>query len=1018
MQNKSYNKREEKEGVGKKSEMKKFDDKAGTSGSTRDTTTTVSDKKSAPPRLRSKTRVCIKSVPLHLNEAQIKHHIVSSCKHTPAVVITDVKLLRTPAPGASSRNDKGGNNKMKKNKNLDNGKSRGVAYLGFKDAAMASHVVEFFDKSFMGTSRIAVEFAFLPKVSTQQDQPGSAAGGGSKENDEYRPWSKYTPGSSKYAKLHPSENSNANAPVGGEDREKKDEKDKSTAALDKKKQEFLSVMQSRTKAKAWSNDDAVIHSTVTIAPKTTPKIISPSTKQYDGDSESSESDKEDDSDDDDDENMNNDGTGYASDDSGGEGADALKGMSDMDFLRSKVTAKDVLDSEEEEEEDIKVNNNKDDESSQDSSSVASSTSESGDSSDSDSETDEEGDKTKTTIMPEPKSINKSAATHTEEQPVSQPSQQNVNVDADDDAETSDLPQDASVSLYRLFIRNLPFIADEEDLRGLFNEYGTVTDCHVPCDDEHHNKGFAFVQFDSKEATTAAMRALDGTDFQGRLMHILPAKKSKAEVAAAALANDRADGISDYGTYKAKQEEERKAKAGDMQGWNASFVRGDAVVEGLADRLGVSKGDILNVTEGASGDAAVRLALGETHVINENRDYFSKHGVDMDILVSAAKGKSGADNEKAGAGSTKRSNTMILVKNLPYNTTIEELTIQFTLFQSAPVRVLLPPSKAIAAIEYSHANEAKKVFKKLAYKRFKHVPLYLEWVPLTAIGSSNIDVEAPTPSTSTEGVDHAKTAMTSNNSQEEAKAIQRENNDEDEDNFLAADGDVPHSIYVKNLNFSTTEDSLRSIFGKVVSKLHSVKIQKKIVARKSTRGGEVVAVGDAGDAPQELSLGYGFVELKSAQDAKVALKKLQGTVLDGHALELELSKRASSSKRSITTSKSKTSSKLIVRNVPFEATRTELLKLFGSFGQLRNVRVPKKFDGSHRGFAFVDYLTAQEAQSAMTNLSKTHLYGRHLVLEWADNKDDDTETLKEKAKKDLRGAPDAAQMPKNKKIRFE
>lgn len=35
-------------------------------------------------------------------------------------------------------------------------------------------------------------------------------------------------------------------------------------------------------------------------------------------------------------------------------------------------------------------------------------------------------------------------------------------------------------------------------------------------------------------------------------------------------------------------------------------------------------------------------------------------------------------------------------------------------------------------------------------------------------------------------------------------------------------------------------------------------------------------------------------------------------------------------------------------------------------------------GSHRGFAFVEYVTKQEAQNALKALSSTHLYGRHLV----------------------------------------
>ena len=101
-------------------------------------------------------------------------------------------------------------------------------------------------------------------------------------------------------------------------------------------------------------------------------------------------------------------------------------------------------------------------------------------------------------------------------------------------------------------------------------------------------------------------------------------------------------------------------------------------------------------------------------------------------------------------------------------------------------------------------------------------------------------------------------------------------------------------------------------------------------------------------------------------------------------------------------------------MPFQATRKEILKLFGSFGQLRKVRLPRKFDGSHRGFAFVEFLTSKEALAAMNALSRTHLYGRHLVLEWATNDDQNVNLLREKAKRDASTVPAA---PKNKKIRF-
>ena len=45
-------------------------------------------------------------------------------------------------------------------------------------------------------------------------------------------------------------------------------------------------------------------------------------------------------------------------------------------------------------------------------------------------------------------------------------------------------------------------------------------------------------------------------------------------------------------------------------------------------------------------------------------------------------------------------------------------------------------------------------------------------------------------------------------------------------------------------------------------------------------------------------------------------------------------------------------KLLVKNLAFQATKNELKELFGEYGSLKKIRVPKKMDGQHRGFAFV------------------------------------------------------------------
>ena len=76
----------------------------------------------------------------------------------------------------------------------------------------------------------------------------------------------------------------------------------------------------------------------------------------------------------------------------------------------------------------------------------------------------------------------------------------------------------------------------------------------------------------------------------------------------------------------------------------------------------------------------------------------------------------------------------------------------------------------------------------------------------------------------------------------------------------------------------------------------------------------------------------------------------------------------------------------VLNVAFQATRNDLVSLFNPFGAVKSCRVPKKaasLDGSHRGYAFVDFASHGEAKAALSGLSGTHLYGRRLALQWAD-----------------------------------
>jgi len=143
------------------------------------------------------------------------------------------------------------------------------------------------------------------------------------------------------------------------------------------------------------------------------------------------------------------------------------------------------------------------------------------------------------------------------------------------------------------------------------------------------------------------------------------------------------------------------------------------------------------------------------------------------------------------------------------------------------------------------------------------------------------------------------------------------------------------------------------------------------------------------------MGFGFVGFKNVEDAKKAMRSMHGFVLDGHSLVVKFAARGTEvEKKDKATAKGRTT-KMIVKNVPFEATRKDIRDLFGSYGHLKSVRLPKRFDSRSRGFAFLDFVSRQEAENAYGVLRHTHLLGRHLVLDWAEE-DEDIDMLRRKA----------------------
>lgn len=264
-------------------------------------------------------------------------------------------------------------------------------------------------------------------------------------------------------------------------------------------------------------------------------------------------------------------------------------------------------------------------------------------------------------------------------------------------------------------------------------------------------------------------------------------------------------------------------------WNSLYMNPDAVISSIADRLGVSKAEILDPT---SADAAVKQAHAETQLIAETKEFLRSQGVSIDAFKNK-----------------NRDDRILLLKNFPYSTSENDLRTLLEPFGEIS-KFVFPPAGTMALVQFAEPYSASQALKQLAYKNIKGSVLYLEKAPRGLLSEQDVSI---TPT-------HLKNdTTTSNNINGDSEAT--------------ANGST---LFVRNLNFTTTTARLTAAFGSLPGFM-SARVKTRVDPK---RPGEV------------LSMGFGFIEFRNKASADVAITTLNGHRLDGHDLIVQKSSKSS------------------------------------------------------------------------------------------------------------------------------
>ncbi len=138
----------------------------------------------------------------------------------------------------------------------------------------------------------------------------------------------------------------------------------------------------------------------------------------------------------------------------------------------------------------------------------------------------------------------------------------------------------------IYIANIPFKANEDDVRGIFESYGQVASVRIVLDkDTQKSRGFGFVIMNNDNEASVAIHQLNGFDMMGKMLSVSEAKpkESRPEQGRRPFSGDRPQG--DRPAVRAQQAD-RSAGAALRAGLLGHAGRADGSACGRRAQLGL------------------------------------------------------------------------------------------------------------------------------------------------------------------------------------------------------------------------------------------------------------------------------------------------------------------------------------------------------------------------------------------------------------------------------------------------